>query len=330
MLTQYLADGNVIGSTVIPSLDSSLLLMYSSVDGKHFLKSRDLFCTVEESWVVPLDSITANANLLRRKDGSLMTVVRVLSENPAIADIKGADFYTAFSVDEGKSFVMGKKINAEEGCFYLMNHRILRLHSGRILLPVCYVPQDLVSAEFFEKSGCSGCFYSDDDGDTWHRGEWLYPEKADQLAEPMVVQGEGDLVLMYMRTGCGYLYFSVSRDGGVTWDMAEPSCLRSPCAPFTVSFDPYTKKFFAVWDNSFPGLKHQYPRSPICLAISEDGIRWEQKAELDADPMKNYGYPMLHFTEKEILVTYYENNERKFNKTLQKLKMRLISREELL
>ena len=50
--------------------------------------------------------------------------------------------------------------------------------------------------------------------------------------------------------------------------------------------------------------------------------------ELDSDPMRNYGYPMLCFTEDEIILTYYEADGRKFDKENQKLKCRIISRDE--
>lgn len=329
MITKILADNEVIGATVIPAADDSLLLMYSSVDGKHFLKSDDMFQTVKEAWVVPIDEKTANANLIRLNDGRLMAIVRKISADPEIAKNKGASFYTAFSDDDGKTFSLGNRINGKDACYYLMNQRILRTHSGKIVLPVCYVPNEFLGDGLFEKTGFSGVFYSEDEGENWKEGTWLEPEDADQLAEPMVVQGEDDTLHMYMRTGVGFLYHSISTDDGLTWSKAIPSTLRSPCAPFTVSFDPCSKQFFAVWDNSFPGIKHQYPRSPICLAKSSDCKNWEMICELDADPMKGYGYPALYFTEDHILITYYESPERHFQSKLQKLKMKLFTRKEL-
>ncbi|MBQ3075381.1 MAG: exo-alpha-sialidase [Clostridia bacterium] len=331
MFTRYLAENNVIGTGCVLAKNGDLILTYSTLEGKRFMQSSDLFRTTKEEWTVPLGSITANANLIRLKDGRLMTVVRKISEDPNIASVNGADYYAAFSDDDGRNFEMGDRINPDSACYYLMNQRLLRTHTGRILLPVCYVPSDLSTRDFFEKSGHSGCFFSDDEGITWQKGEFALSEDAgvDQLAEPMVVQGKGNEVLMFMRTGYGYLYYSVSADDGLTWSKAVPSSLRSPCAPFTVSFDHHSGLFFAVWDNTFPGLKHQYPRSPICLAKSEDGIHWETICELDQDPMKGYGYPMLYFTEKEILVTYYESPERKFTKATHLLKMRLMEKSEL-
>jgi len=326
---QYLVDGNVIGSAVISSLDGGLLLMYSTTDGKHFLKSFDHFRSIAESWVVPLDGRTANANLLRLKDGRLLTVIREVSTKAAVRAVKGANYYAAFSDDDGRTFRDLLRINLEEKCYYLMNNRLLRTHTGRILLPVCYVPDEYVNDEHFEKSGCAGCFYSDDEGMTWQESRWIKGESVDQLAEPMAVQGDDDVIHMYMRTGCGYLYRSRSHDDGITWEKEQPSSLRSPCAPFCVNYDPYSKHYFAVWDNAFPAPEHLYPRSPICLAVSEDCVNWTMCMELDNDPNKSYGYPMMHFDEKEILITYYENNARVFHAVDHKLKMKPIPRETL-
>ena len=80
MIEKYLAVGNVIGATVEKSLDGGLLITYSTVDGKHFLKSFDNFRTITDRWVVPIDGLTANANLLRLNNGRLMTVVREISK----------------------------------------------------------------------------------------------------------------------------------------------------------------------------------------------------------------------------------------------------------
>lgn len=329
MITKYLAEHDVIGATVIEALDGGLMMMYSSVDGKHFLKSYDHFRTVQETWVVPIDSITACANLLRMKDGRLMTIVRRLSEDADVAAIAGASFYTFYSEDDGHTFYEGEKINKREACYYVMNDRILRTKSGRIVVPMCYVPSEFAEKELFEKTGLSGCFYSDDEGKSWVEGKWLQEESVDQLAEPMVAQEKNGVLHMYMRTGHGYLYHSVSYDDGYSWEKAQASPLRSPCAPFCVKYDPFSKDCFVVWDNSFPGLHQNYPRSPICMAKSHDGINWEMICELDNDPMRSYGYPMLFFTENEIIVAYYEAPGRRFDRVHQKLKVKIIGRGEL-
>lgn len=329
MITKYIADREVIGSTIIEALDGGLMLMYSSVDGRHFFKSYDNFRTISEEWLVPVDSKTANANIIRLKDNRLMMIIRILSSDPEIEKIRGASFFTYFSDDDGHTFYEGKRINEKDECFYIMNDRILRTASGRILLPTCYVPREFIQEDLFEKAGQSGCFYSDDEGETWHHGEWLPAIDVDQLCEPMVTQGSDGLVHMYMRTGYGYLYHALSKDDGKTFSKAIPSSLRSPCAPFTVKYNTDTEKFYVIWDNSFPAPSQNYPRSPICLAESTDCENWKMICELDNSPMNAYGYPNIYFAGNDVIITYYESPTRMHKSPTHKLKLKVFERKEL-
>lgn len=329
MYTSYLAYNNVIGSTTVTSLDGGRLLMYCTEGGRRFLKSFDNFKTVSDEWIVPADAVSASANLIRLNNGRLGMLMIEFSKRPDIAKNLGADFFFYVSEDDGRTFYKLSNVNSREGCYYVMNDRLIRTSSGRILLPTCYVPEKQLGEGHFEHAGCAGCFYSDDEGASWQEGTWLEPTDADQLAEPMVMQGEDGVLHMYARTGVGYLYRSRSFDDGVSWETSQASCLRSPCAPYCVAYDKYSGKYFAVWDNSFPSPIHQYPRCPICLAASNDGVNWRQLLELDNDPAHSYGYPMIAFDRDEILITYYESPVREFKKEIHKLKLRIILRSEL-
>lgn len=327
MFEQYLVDNAIIGTTAVTAQDGSEIMMYSTFEGKVFLKSRDHFRTVDETWLTTIGTMTANANLLRLKDGRLMMPVKLPSPVQRIAQLGGADFAVMFSDDDGKTFGHSVHVNGDNGCYYIMNQRIMRTRSERILLPVGWVPNELLE-EKLETVGWAGCFISDDEGQTWRTSSWVKGKSVDQLCEPIVVQGKEDRLHMYMRTGVGYLYYSVSDDDGETWTDEVPSMLRSPCAPFCVQYDECEERFLAVWDNSFPGTVHQFPRSPICFAQSRDGVNWKMICELDADPNRGYGYPMIRCYEDEILITYYESPSRSFNSREHKLKMKILSREE--
>jgi len=329
MFETYLVNQNVIGSTVITALDYSELMMYSTYEGKVFMKSRDHFRTIDEKWFMPADSVTANANVIRLKDGRMMILIKLVSPIIRIAELGGADFVALFSTDDGHTFGNPVRLNRDNGCYYIMNQRIMRTHSGRIIVPVGWVPNELLEKEH-ETVGYSGCFYSDDEGQSWKESKWVEGKTVDQLCEPIVVQGSDKRLFMYMRTGKGYLYYSVSDDDGVVWSTEERSELRSPCAPFCIQYDKYENRFLAVWCNSFPGPVIQCPRSPICLAQSYDGMHWKMICELDNNPDRSYGYPMIKAYKEEILITYYENPTRKFNFRIHRLKCKIFDRKELL
>ncbi len=331
MFEGMLSQPGAIGSTSVKGMDGSVIFMYSTNQGKIFKKSYDNGRTFEKQWTVSLGTITANSNLIRLKDQSLMMTLKKTPENDIARKMGGADFSVVFSQDEGETWGDEIRVNKNSGCYYLMNDRIVRLSTGRILLPLCWHPDDFLNKDYFEKMGYSGCFYSDDEGKSWSEGEWLTGENAEgMLAEPMVIETSDGRVLMYMRTGRGYLYMSESFDQGVTFSTERASSLRSPNAPFAVAKDEFSSKFFAVWDNSFPSHIHQYPRSPICIAQSDDGQKWDMICELDNNPDQNYGYPALTFSEDEIAVTYYFNNTRQFNNDINQIKIKIFKREELI
>ena len=85
MFERYIAEKNVIGSTMIEASDGGLILAYASCDGEHFIKSFDKFRSVSESWIAPVQTITGNSNLLRLKNGKLMMIARKISSDEKIA-----------------------------------------------------------------------------------------------------------------------------------------------------------------------------------------------------------------------------------------------------
>ncbi|MDD5602867.1 MAG: sialidase family protein [Eubacteriales bacterium] len=311
MEAKRVSNAGATAGIIIPALDNGLLLMYSTNDGKVFKKSYDLGETFIEEWIVPLGKFTCNSNLLRLNDGSIMMTIKKQSPDENIRKIGGADFEGVFSVDDGRTFDNPVRINRNTGCYYLMNARIVKLKNGRIIVPVAYVPDDYVT-KGLETCGWCGCFYSDDEGLSWNESDYVKGTTTidEHLAEPMVVENDDGTLKMLMRTTMGYLYESISQDKGLTWGREKATALRSPCAPFTFTRDPYNGYYVVVWDNTFPSTIHQLPRCPICIAYSKDSVEWENITDVANDPMRSYGYPMAYFTENEILLTYYEFSKR--------------------
>ncbi len=253
-----------------------------------------------------------SSNVIRLKDGRLMTVC----ENSMPAEgyefnIKTFDAY--FSDDDGKTFKDPVVITDHARRLFLMNARVTRLSSGRIIIPMAMHPEALYD-EKHETVGWAGAFWSDDEGKTWNEGEWKAPATVDQLCEPMICEMPDGTLKMMVRTGRGHLYMLDSFDGGRTWSDEYATTLRSPCAPFAFVYDKYAEQYTVVWDNSFPGTNHLYPRTPIALAVSKDCKKWTQVCELGNDPNGSYGYPSVYFTEDAILMGYYISPVRGFGK----------------
>lgn len=276
----------------------------------------------------------AGTNLLRLKDGGIMSIVGETCQNIYSNSLKASNYYAYFSSDEGKTWGVDRRVplSTDNRRLYLMNDRVVRLSTGRILVPFSLHPNEFLKD--VKKNECVGwvnAFYSDDEGKTWHEGRRKPTTIADQLCEPAVFERKDGVLVMFCRTGKGYLFRCDSADGGESWSVERPTAFRSPVAPFYVKKDPFTGWVFVAWDNSFPAPVHQYPRSPLSFAVSkDDGDTWKFICDIENDPMSSYGYPTIYFTDRSVLVAYYEEKGfRDFRENEQRCKLTIFDRAEL-
>lgn len=264
---------------------------------------------------------------MRMSDGRLM--MAVWDPTPEIVkehNMNGSTFSMVFSDDEGITASESYPLCKEIGCYYIMNDRLLRLKSSRIILPICKHPTERFGAGV-ENEGMVTTAYSDDGGKTWAFGEW----KDGNYQEPMVVQREDETLLMYMRSKRGFMSVSKSYDEGEHWTEPELTDMRMPCAPFCVKKDMYSGYIFVIWIDSFPAEKAQFPRTPLCMAVSrDDGETFEKVCVIENNPAQGYGYPCILFDKDEILISYYVNNaSNAYCDENQRIKLKVYSRHEL-
>src|SRR5690606_31753465 len=98
-------------------------------------------------------------------------------------------------------------ITDQQGYFVLNNDRVIQLKSGRLLVPVSL--HKTPNAEWSNR-GEIRCYYSDDSGITWKRGQVL-PAASDVITqEPGVVELKDGRIMMYIRANHGLQYQSFS------------------------------------------------------------------------------------------------------------------------
>ena len=272
-------------------------------DGSLFIACNGRFITKDYRTFEEIETVPENygGNYIRLKDGRVMSIFSKAVDNIYGNSLKAADFYCSFSDDECRSFHDPRPISTDHERLYLMNDRIKRLSTGRIALCICLHPNCLLGdTKYFERAGWIGMFYSDDEGQTWQKGEWLTAQHVDQLCEPTLCEMPDGHLKMLARTGRGYLYQTDSYDGGITWTPERPTTLRSAVSPYNFQYDPFSKRYYVCWNDSFPGFPHQMPRTPIKVAVSDDGEKWETLFTLGNNPLSGYGYPAFHFSKDEI------------------------------
>ena len=212
-------------------------------------------------------------NMLVLKSGKLLSLVRTGS--------LGSLRYVAYvSSDNGLTFDGPYPVNADTNAYrFTMNGKVMQTSSGRIIF---------VSGETEnEYMGQLWVYYSDNDGVTWTKSDSEFNQKTTgmNLQEGMVVELDDGLLRMYARNDCGYIVYSESTDGGVTWGMEmQFSNFPSTVCAFGVNKDPYTGAIYMCWEYNCANDSNlvQYPRTRVGLAVSYDNARtWYYVGDID-------------------------------------------------
>ena len=191
--------------------------------------------------------------------------------------------------DEGRTFGPARQLTGEKRYVETGPGRALRLKTGRIL----------VECDCEEKTFC---LISDDDGGSWREGQPVKPAGGG-CWEPAAVELKDGRVLMFLRTGLGGQYQTISKDGGQTWGEATPSPLRGTGSPVCIKRIPTTGDLLAIWNNDLGGPR---PRNPLTAAISrDDGQTWEHFRNVADAPDDAFAYPSVTFVGDRALVTYF-------------------------
>ena len=178
------------------------------------------------------------------------------------------NIYIRRSSDNGLTWGEAQRItDAPQGYSILSSgHRVLRLSTGRILLPVAY--SATVNDVYGSDRAIGYVWYSDDEGYTWHRSldALTLPHAA---LEPSVAELQNGDILLSLRTREErVIYQSISTDGGLTWSQPTLCGLQSPSATNTIMSLPATGDIAIFWNNDFSesGLE----RRPLTVALSTD------------------------------------------------------------
>lgn len=222
-------------------------------------------------------------NFLRLTTGEL--ALFYLQKNTELTDCR---IVMRTSADEGKTWINPKQLSPSGKYTGLTNGRSIRLRSGRILL------------EAWE-GGYSYCVLSDDDGETWRDSQHVKPAGGECYENACIELKDGK-VLMFMRTGLGGQFKSISSDGGETWSNPVITPLAGSAAPVSISRVPKTGDLLAIWTHN-PGSQK---RSPLTSAISKDeGETWEHFHNLEDAPDDAWAYPAVTWIENRALITYF-------------------------
>jgi len=233
-------------------------------------------------------------NLIRLKNDHLLLTFTAW-ESEAQRNV-----YMKRSPDDGETW--GEIVQISEPGWYCTNNdHMVRLSSGRILLPSHGGP----GFHFVKGNPLhSFVFYSDDEGDTWDLSEDTMTAPGRGAHEPSIVELKDGRLLCMLRTTQGCVYKSYSDDGGVHWSKPMPTVLEAPDAPPLIRRMPVTSDLLMIWNNV--RSNSNWPRIPLTTAISTDeGETWGPFKDIDQRPDHDAAYAAVFFQDDEVLVTYY-------------------------
>jgi predicted neuraminidase len=140
--------------------------------------------------------------------------------------------------------------------------------------------------------------WTNDLGQTWQKTPVLNPGDAPEAIQPTILRhGERHLQILCRARRAGRILQAWSEDGGRTWSTLTPTDLPNPNS----GIDAVTLRdgrHLLVYNHTPRG------RSPLNVALSEDGRVWRPVVTLESEPGE-YSYPaVIQTTDGHIHITY--------------------------
>ena len=224
---------------------------------------------------------------------------------------KGSDYFEARtqvfirrSTDGGRTFDHGKEMPYQQftggkslpgGGMYYGDVGLFQLADGRILIAGNFMDPVLSDLSKKEQHFTGVCMISDDGGHSWRRSQEITVDTPRGVMELQIVETEPDRLFCLFRTKGGYLYQTISEDGGETWSKSVPSPLTAP-ESMARMIKLQSGNLLVVWNNV--SSTTQLPRYPLAAVISSDGGRsWGKPKvianESGSNQLSNHGIIQL-------------------------------------
>ncbi len=313
-----------IGGSVHDHAASQISAVFSSDEGESFGNRRVLLPPDEKI----VNRMCVSLLLMQNGEIGMFYGEKFLNRDGRVAmramltrTKNGKDFSAPVCCTDGEDYLVKE------------NARVIRLRSGRILLPLNYHPFEDGAHAGVASRGIAIFYYSDDDGKTFKKSAARLENPCENLTsglqETGVIEMEDGKVLAFHRTNGGCQFFSISEDGG------ESFTKPLPCPYFTSPQSPMNMRHFgertiAVF-NPAPPMPHNRgctrinaggsDRTPLLAAIVEGkGDAFIKNAPRDVpakvflledDPENVYCYPAVFAGADYLLCAYYHSYDTK-------------------
>ncbi len=244
-------------------------------------------------------------NFIRLLNGDIALIYMIYTRLTAGQE-QLSSIYMIRSSDGGQTFSPPEPITENKG-ITVSNSCVLRLRSGRMLLPVCFAEGTLWTPS---EHIAAGVMYSDDDGRNWQVSPHRISLPMRGAMEPFVCESADGPLVMVMRCQLGSVFRAQSADGGLTWSKPQTTGLSAPeSCPYIIGI-PGSKAMLVVWNHSEYDMhfrSHYGKRSPLTVAVTYDGARtFGSVHDIETDPSFAFSNPGgTWISDSELFLTYW-------------------------
>ncbi len=289
----------------------------ATIDDRGFYLSRDR----GKTWTEPVfvcrglnPAEPASYYLLRTKNNVLILVYLNFEGKKFSWDVEKnepgdcrLEVWSVRSLDGGRTWVDHQRIL--EG--YNPNFfGLIQTSSGRIVVPLQHLVSDPGRLVV-----CS--FYSDDDGKSWRRSNWIDlggHGHHDGAFEPTVAELPDGRLLMLIRTGLDRFWQAISDDGKY-WRTIQPSSIDASSSPGYL-LRLRSGRLVLVWNRLNPEgrlwpktrptpfhseLPASWHREELSISFSDDGFHWSEPVVIAKQPGGQLSYPYVFEPEPGVI-----------------------------
>lgn len=237
--------------------------------------------------------------------------VRYPTWNPVLFQGKSGPLFLFYKVGPTPSAWWGMVITSTDGGHTWSKPR--RLPNG-IFGPIKNKPVELANGDILaptssEHDGWRVHFErSTDGGETWTAEPAVNDGEAFAAIQPSLLFHPGGRLQAVGRTKGDGIFQIWSDDDGRTWSKMTPTGLPNPNSGTDAVTLADGRQLLVYNHNATPG---NAGRTPLNVALSEDGSSWSAALVLEDDPTRHFSYPAVIQTDDGLVhVTYTWNRER--------------------
>ena len=246
---------------------------------------------------------------LKVADGRLNDSTRYACYNPVLFQVPGGDLLLFYKIGPNVAGWTGWMMRSKDhGQTWSNREALPDGFLGPIKNKPVLINGVLVCPSSTEKTGWKVHFeYTKDWGKTWTKSIDINDGKTITAIQPSILQYKDGSLQVLCRSKNRTINESWSKDGGATWSAMKATALPNNNSG-TDAVTLADGRQLLVYNHVKPAANlanGKGARTPLNVAISDDGIHWKAVAVLEDSPISQYSYPSVIQTKDGLVHIVY-------------------------